>query len=97
MNTRNQSGKESKFFTQILTPLFMIFQQMMFLRTCRQMLKNGFPVFPVGKNKKVLGVFKDECNGKIMTEFVALRAKCYSYLLENGKGDKKVKGVKKKM
>ena len=54
-----------------------------------------FPDFPVGKNKNVLGVFKDECNGEIMTEFVALREKCYSFLLENGKGEKKVKGVKK--
>ena len=54
-----------------------------------------FPHLPTGKNKKVLGVFKDECGGKIMTEFVALRAKCYSYLLEGGKNDKRVKGVKK--
>ena len=53
-----------------------------------------FPHLPVGKNKKVLGVFKDECGGKIMTEFVALRANCYSFLVEDGKNEKKVKGVK---
>ena len=52
------------------------------------------PHLPVGKNKKVLGVFKDECGGKIMTEFVALRAKCYSYLLEGGKNDKSQEGKK---
>ena len=33
MVLQNQSGKESKFFTQILIPLFMIFQQKMFLQT----------------------------------------------------------------
>ena len=54
-----------------------------------------FPHLPVWKNKKVLGVFKDECGGKIMTEFVALRANCNSFLMENGKMKKKVKGVKK--
>ena len=27
-------------------------------------------------------------------EFVALRPKCYSFLVENGKGEKKAKGVK---
>ena len=36
--------------------------------------------FPIGKNKKVIGLFKDELAGKIIKEFCALRAKTYSYL-----------------
>ena len=50
---------------------------------------------PTGKNKKVIGLFKDELGGKIMTEFVALRAKAYVYLMENGSEHKKPKGTKK--
>ena len=46
---------------------------------------------PIGKNKKVTGLMKDELGGKIMTEFVALRPKPYSYLTE----DEKAKGTKK--
>ena len=34
---------------------------------------------PIGKNKKVIGVVKDEFGGKIMIEFAALRAKMYVY------------------
>ena len=48
-----------------------------------------------GKNKKVIGLMKDELGGKIITEFVTLRPKTYSYLTDDGKEDKKVKGTKK--
>ena len=51
--------------------------------------------FQWGKTKKVIEMFKDECGGKIMTEFAALRPKVYYFLVEDGKGEKKAKGVKK--
>ena len=38
---------------------------------------------------------KDELGGKIMTEFVALRPKTYSYLTDDCEEDKKAKGTKK--
>ena len=50
---------------------------------------------PKGKNKKVIGLMKDELGGKIMTKFVGLRAKTYSYLIDDGSEDKKAKGTKK--
>ena len=50
---------------------------------------------PTGKNKKVIGLMKDELGGKIITEFVAFRTKTYSFLTDDGKDDKKAKGTKK--
>ena len=50
---------------------------------------------PSGLNKKVLGMFKDEVNGKVIDEFVGLRAKLYSYKMLEGEESKKCKGVKK--
>ena len=38
---------------------------------------------------------KDEIRGRIMTEFAALRPETYSYLMDDGKIDKKAKGTKK--
>ena len=50
---------------------------------------------PTGKNKKVIGLIKDELGGKIITEFVTLKPKTYSFLTDNGKEGKKAKGTKK--
>ena len=57
-----------------------------------------------GKNKKVIGKFKDELGGLIITEFCGLRAKTYAFLPDslNDKDydkyditNKKAKGTKK--
>ena len=64
--------------------------------------KNHNRPLDIGKNKKVFGKFKDELGGKIMTKFVALRAK--TFLIDDFTDDdyeknrivnKKAKGTKK--
>ena len=50
---------------------------------------------PIGKNKKVIGLFKDELGGKILTEFCAFKAKAYAYKLDDDTEHKKAKGTKK--
>ena len=65
--------------------------------------KTGKRPLPIGKNKNVIGLFKNELGGKIMEEYCALRAKTYEYLT-NGYNDdyydkekmlnKKAKGTK---
>ena len=52
----------------------------------------GLPI--VKENKKKIGLMKDECGGKILTEWVALRPKLYSLLTEGGE-KQKAKGLKK--
>ena len=50
---------------------------------------------PTGKNKKVIGLFKEENGGEILQEFCGLRAKCYATKMHDGSESKKCKGVKK--
>ena len=49
---------------------------------------------PSGFNKKVLGMFKDEAGGKVIDEFVGLRAKLYLYKMFEGEESKKCKGLR---
>ena len=50
---------------------------------------------PIGLNKKVIGLMKDELGGDIMYEFAVLRSKLYSFRKVDGLEDKKCKGIKK--
>ena len=74
----NQSIKtKQNHVTWILTALLFILKPMILMP------------LPIGKNKKVIGLFKNELGGKIMKEFVGLRAKTWSYLMDDGNEHKK--------
>ena len=46
---------------------------------------------PTGKNINVSRLIKYEIGGKIMTESAGLRPKIYSYLMDNGNNDQKLR------
>ena len=48
-------------------------------------------------NKKVIGKMTDEFKGEIISEFVGLKSKMYSLVSVDGKENKKLKGVSKKV
>ena len=52
------------------------------------------PLLITNKNNKVLRKYKDELEGKVMTKFVGLHSKTYSYLINDSEEIKKNKGVK---
>ena len=49
---------------------------------------------PIGLNKKVIGLVKDELGGEIIEEFVTLRPKMYAYKTSE-RESKKCKGIKR--
>ena len=58
----------------------------------------GMSVEEIGKNSAVVGKFKDESEGKVISEFVSVKAKMYSYLAIDGEKQShtsKGKGVPK--
>ena len=60
----------------------------------RNYCEDGKTPLPNRMNKKLIGIFKDELEGKIMIEFVAIRPKTCSYLMDDGSEHKKAKGKK---
>ena len=68
------------------------------------MLKNGLrhqvmmmliDHFQQVRTRKKFGFFKDQLEGKIMKEFVGLRAKTYTYLMDDDIKKQKAKETKK--
>ena len=59
--------------------------------TCQEMSSEEIKKIK-DENKKVVGKFKDECGGQLITDFIALKAKQYSYIVE-GEEHIKAKGV----
>ena len=59
--------------------------------------KNDKRPLQISVNKKLIGMFKDELGEKIMKEFCALRAKTYTYLMEDDSEHNKAKRSKKCM
>ena len=49
---------------------------------------------PEGKNEKVIRLMKDEFGGEMITKLVGLRAKTYSYLIDDSNENKKAKETK---
>ena len=57
--------------------------------------KNDRRPLPIGVNKKMIGMFKDELNGKTMAKLCGPRSKTYVYKMDDDIEKKKVKRTKK--
>ena len=56
--------------------------------------KDDNRLLPIGSNEKIIGLFKAKLRGKILNEFVGLRAKIMAYLMDDDSEHKKAKRTK---
>ena len=101
MQTENMV-KNQTFVTWIQVVSLFTKEQMAFLKTSQKMLKQYFWYFKLWirqtitiKKKKAIGLMKDGLGRKIMTDFVGLKTKIYSSLIDDNSADEKSKGTKK--
>ena len=95
--------KKQNYPTQTRTALSCILKQKIFYKGIAPDVNKWFDTsgyvvdrpLPIGKNKKVLCKFKDELGRRIITEFVGVRTKTYSFLIDDFEEKKKNKGTKK--
>ena len=95
----NQNIKtRQKYVKWILTALLFILKPKNFMIILLMMLRKWFDdnkrPLSRGMNKKVLGLMKYELEGTILSEFVVLRRKTYSYLTDVDNTVKKAKATK---
>ena len=93
--------KNQNCVTQIQIVSLYKYKQMTFLRILQKMLKIDLILQIMnqinhwkrikGKNKKVIGLMKDELGNYIRIKFVGFGAKTYSYLIDDCSEDKKAK------
>ena len=57
-------------------------------------IQRAYHIIEISK-KKIIGKFKDEACGILITEFIGLKSKMYSYVKDNEKGGRTAKGIKK--
>ena len=100
---------EQNFVTRILIALLFTLKPKIFFEDISSDVKRWFDTsnydkndkrrLPIGKNKKVPGLFEDKLGGKIMTEVDALKPKTNAYLIDdyekNKVINKKAKRTKK--
>ena len=88
MITLNKNIKtEQNYVSWILTALLFILKLNIFYEGIANDVKKSFDTsnyeedvkrpLPIGKNEKIIGLFKDELRGKIMIESAGFRAKAY--------------------
>ena len=72
---------------------------MEFIRILQKLLKLDLMIQIMNQTdhflQEKIGLIKEELGGKILTKFVGLRAKTYSYLIHDGNENKNAKGSKK--
>ena len=105
MISLNQSTEtKQNYATWIMTALLFIIKPKIFYEDIANDVKEWFDTsnydeddkrpLPIGRNKLVIVLFKDEFGQKITKEFVAIRAKTWPYLTDDNSEHKKSKGTK---